>query len=506
MIKLALRLICISLVLCTISSQSPRQWGNYKPKNAASLFTTYVQINGKSYSSVDEYNYRSKVFQQNLRFVLGGKASKFDDNISIESNGDNNIIKIRKSNACDFEMSMNKFFDLSDEEFKSYYLLPAQFFDNEKYNPVSKIITEKAGIPIIADINEGADLIDDAEKLNHYDVQNHGKKSSRRSEKHEGMKELRSCLNSMKSRMDARKLNRPANRGLTKSCEQVINIKSTIQNGNNFNFSYSQSGNNNDYNFSHQFAERKLQTVSYPSKYLAQEFDSYTAIGNVSVPTYLDWEQISSLTPVKDQKKCNSCYVFSATATLEAHNSIINNSTATIAEQEILDCSTENDGCTGGQPYLVYDYIINNGISYDSDYNYTAKVGTCKASRISASRKFSNLRGYVFPKQGVLNIIKALQYGPVVALMHASSEFKYYSSGIYEGQGCTDSDTPNHSAMIYGYNLDTEKPYFLLKNNWGEGWGEEGFYKMAIGSLTSDNMGYCLLAQTRYNVLPILKR
>jgi len=512
MIKLALRVICISIAISAISSQAPDYRAqNGLPKNAAGLFTTYLKVNGKNYSSVDEYNYRSAVFQHNLNFVLGNKASKFTDNISIVANGNNNIIKISQTgNACDFEMSMNKFFDLSDDEFRNYYLLPSKFFDENKYNPVSKIITEESGEPVLATVEDDTDLIDEVIKLDD-DASNKNEKKikgvAQGNGKHRVIQELRSCLNSMKKRMDVKKLAQPKNQGRTQSCQQVINIQSTIKNGQNFNFSYSQNAKqNNDYNFAHQFAERKLQSISYPAKYLAQKFDSYASIGNVKVPTFLDWNQISPLTPVKDQKKCNSCYVFSATAALEAHSGINNNSSQTLSEQEILDCSTENSGCVGGQPYLVYDYVIQNGLAFDRDYAYTAKAGTCRADDISASRKFDNLRGYVFPKPGVLNVIKALQYGPVVILMHASNELKYYYDGIYEGQGCTDDDVPNHSAMIYGYDLTAEKPYFLLKNNWGTGWGDNGYYKMAIGPLTSSNMGYCLLAQTRYNVLPVLKK
>ena len=44
----------------------------------------------------------------------------------------------------------------------------------------------------------------------------------------------------------------------------------------------------------------------------------------------------------------------------------------------------------------------------------------------------------------------------------------------------------------------------LFKNNWGTGWGEWGYYKVEIGSLTDNNFGLCLLANTPYNVMPIV--
>lgn len=94
--------------------------------------------------------------------------------------------------------------------------------------------------------------------------------------------------------------------------------------------------------------------------------------------------------------------------------------------------------------------------------------------------------------------------GPVVAISFASEIFKSYRSGIYSGQGCNIVRDPNHSSLIYGYNFNTPRPYMLLKNNWGTGWGEWGYYKVEIGSLTDDNYGHCLVANTPYNVMPIV--
>ena len=508
--KLAFTLICIALSLSTSMCQlsTPKSASG----NAASLFTMFVRLTGKSYTSVDEFNYRSKVFVQNLAYVLGGKINKLDDSVRVENVDGSSIIKIKRtSNACDFEMSMNKFFDLSDDEFKNYYLLPEQFFDEEKYKPVSKMVTQQNGEAVITELDHTDDLIADVQKLDNNMMAADTKVSKQKNvdEKQKVVEELRTCLNGMKQRREARPVTPPANQGVTNSCRQVLSIKGMIKGFSNIKSSYANNDNDakDKYDFSRQFTERKLQsTLSFTPKYLAQDFNRYAAIGSTRVPMFLDWNQISPLTPVKDQKKCNSCYVFSATSALEAHNGIINDSNDTISEQEILDCSTENEACVGGQPYLVFDYAIKNGLAYDRNYPYTAQAGTCRARNLRASNKFNGLRGYVFPKPGVLNLIKALQYGPVVILMYASNDLKYYYDGIYEGQGCSDNDVPNHSALVYGYDLNAEKPYFLLKNNWGTGWGDAGYYKVAIGPLTSSNMGYCLLAQTKYNVLPVLSR
>ena len=44
----------------------------------------------------------------------------------------------------------------------------------------------------------------------------------------------------------------------------------------------------------------------------------------------------------------------------------------------------------------------------------------------------------------------------------------------------------------------------MLKNNWGLDWGESGYYKLSIGNLSNTNPGICLIAETKYNVIPII--
>lgn len=48
------------------------------------------------------------------------------------------------------------------------------------------------------------------------------------------------------------------------------------------------------------------------------------------------------------------------------------------------------------------------------------------------------------------------------------------SDGVYDDPECT-SDTVNHAVLIVGY---TEE-YWIVKNWWGDDWGEEGYMKIA---------------------------
>lgn len=50
-------------------------------------------------------------------------------------------------------------------------------------------------------------------------------------------------------------------------------------------------------------------------------------------------------------------------------------------------------------------------------------------------------------------ILEALQQGPVVVAHFASESFKFYESGIFDGEGCERFKEVNHTAVIVGYNL-----------------------------------------------------
>ncbi len=119
------------------------------------------------------------------------------------------------------------------------------------------------------------------------------------------------------------------------------------------------------------------------------------------------------------------------------------------------------------------------------------------------NKRFNNLQKYTFVKQNIVELIRAVSKGPVVVAQYVSEQFKFYSNGIFDGEGCN-STRANHTSLIVGYDLNDKNPYFLAKNSWGELWGDKGYYKILIGSIGTDQKGLCLLAATNFNVQPIL--
>lgn len=68
------------------------------------------------------------------------------------------------------------------------------------------------------------------------------------------------------------------------------------------------------------------------------------------------------------------------------------------------------------------------------------------------------------------------------------AELKFYSSGIMEGNACLSSLVLDHSVIIVGWGVLNGIEYWVIKNSWGTGWGENGFGKMLI---KDDGIGVC---------------
>lgn len=453
------------------------------------LFKSYCRVNSKSYSNPEEHNYRFNIFLEN--FEKAAKPLSLEDLKEKLIIKDDRILLIKKEGKCGMRMNLNQFMDMTDEEFKTYHLMGKEFFDEEKYKPVSRIVDEQDGKETVVEIEDDFDPVDEVLKFEQkIGVTPHDPVNFTKNIKRQGFE-------------------------FTVTVKAVNTIKNLYIKSNQKKEEQAEENDDSDFecivdeteekmsmSFPHSFGERRLQQARVHEKFRNYPFKEYKMIGGVKLPVYLNWEKIINMTPVKDQGKCNSCYAFSAMTAVEAHNNLVHDGYETFSEQEILDCSHKNKHCVGGQPFMVFDYIISNGITHDRYYPYRARKSSCRAYGNRAP-KFNKLKGYVFAKKGMVNLIKALQYGPVVVVMYASENLKYYYDGLFEGQGCYGQQV-NHSALLYGYNFNARVPYLMIKNVWGTGWGDRGHFKVKIGSLTNSNRGPCDIANTPYNVFPVM--
>ena len=88
-----------------------------------------------------------------------------------------------------------------------------------------------------------------------------------------------------------------------------------------------------------------------------------------------------------------------------------------------------------------------------------------------------------------------LNNGPVTTAMTLTSAFYAYDKGVLDETLCTGaSPALHHSVIIVGWGVDCGggSEYWILKNSWGDNWGENGFGKVKIHP-GDHGYGVCLL-------------
>ncbi|XP_010536661.1 PREDICTED: KDEL-tailed cysteine endopeptidase CEP1 [Tarenaya hassleriana] len=199
------------------------------------------------------------------------------------------------------------------------------------------------------------------------------------------------------------------------------------------------------------------------------------------VPTSIDWRKKGAVTPVKNQGQCGSCWAFSTVVAVEGINQIKTKDLVSLSEQELVDCdTTENQGCNGGLMDLAFAFIKEKGgITTEAEYPYEASDETC--NKIKENAPAVSIDGHEdVPKNNEDALMKAVAHQPVsVAIDAGSSDFQFYSEGVFTGECGTEL---NHGVAVVGYGttLDGTR-YWIVKNSWGEDWGEKGYIRMQRG-------------------------
>jgi len=198
-------------------------------------------------------------------------------------------------------------------------------------------------------------------------------------------------------------------------------------------------------------------------------------------PPEWDWRANGTVTGVKDQGQCGSCWAFGTIGMVEGTNMLVNGNLVSLSEQDLVDCAKSNnkwpnDGCNGGRSDWASAYIQAKGIDTESSYPYHAKDGSCKQTSPPAAQlaNFATLT-----KSETVLKDTVYQFGPVAVAIDVTDSFANYKSGVWQDPSCKNGEMDlDHCVLVVGYGTDSGKDYWIVKNSWGASWGNKGYILM----------------------------
>ncbi|GJP36725.1 hypothetical protein CLOM_g21201 [Closterium sp. NIES-68] len=200
------------------------------------------------------------------------------------------------------------------------------------------------------------------------------------------------------------------------------------------------------------------------------------------IRAFHSWASLDFLAwPVKNQNDCNASWAYTVVASVEAAYGIAGNQSAPQLSVESLFAAMgligTNKSTAGGSPTDAFEKLVtlegSSGLTGDSD----------PATRYPVQAFERTLfKGYV-------GLMLAVQRQPVVAHIEASAAtfamydgtFKYRDPQCYTGN-------LNHVVLVVGYFITSDDsspnhiapPFWIIRNSWGEEWGDSGHMRMDI--------------------------
>jgi len=228
-----------------------------------------------------------------------------------------------------------------------------------------------------------------------------------------------------------------------------------------------------------------------------------------SLPKQLDWRNVSGvnyMNPVMNQGACGSCYAVAAMdafavrldyAKVQAskYDELLQypSRLTKFSAQDVLSCSSQNQGCDGGYGFLMSKWSEDVGLVPDRCAPFTDADAACTSLKLQGCNmggtryRAANHR-YVGGFYGASdeNSIRAelVKNGPVVMSFEPKEDFMYYKDGIYKSgpnKIHQEWEQVDHAVLLIGYGVEKEQAYWTLQNSWGDDWGEDGYFRMARG-------------------------
>ncbi|WKY10595.1 hypothetical protein Q1695_002728 [Nippostrongylus brasiliensis] len=268
--------------------------------------------------------------------------------------------------------------------------------------------------------------------------------------------------------------------------------------------------------FSKDQMKKKLMDV----KYVAEGPDVEEIIIDADIPDSFDartqWPACQSISTIRDQSDCGSCWAFGASEAMSDRICIASNgkTQVSISADDVLSCCGKKcgNGCEGGYPIEAWRYWVKTGICTGGSYTSQAGCkpypippcghhvnqtfyGDCPTSEYDTpvctnkciagySTSYADDKHFGSSAYNVAKTVAGIQKeimtnGPVEAAYTVYEDFYQYTGGVYVHTA--GASVGGHAVKILGWGVDNKTPYWLVANSWNTDWGENGYFRIVRG-------------------------
>ncbi|XP_067274399.1 cathepsin Bb [Pseudorasbora parva] len=245
--------------------------------------------------------------------------------------------------------------------------------------------------------------------------------------------------------------------------------------------------------------------------------DTVKHAADVKLPVSFDpraeWPYCRSLTQIRDQGSCGSCWAFGAAEAISDRICIHSkgNVTVEISAEDLLSCCDQcGFGCSGGYPAEAWAFWTKSGLVTGGLYGSNEgcrpySIAPCE-HHVNGSRppcsgeqqtlqcvaacipqysapyrqdKHFGYKAYNLPSDQQQIMTELYNNGPVEAAFTVYEDFLLYKTGVY--QHVTGSVLGGHAVKVLGWGEEKGTPYWLVANSWNSDWGDNGYFKIVRG-------------------------
>jgi len=218
-----------------------------------------------------------------------------------------------------------------------------------------------------------------------------------------------------------------------------------------------------------------------------------------------------SMSEVRDQAACGSCWAFGAVEAMTDRICISSagKNMAHLSAADMLSCcGICGFGCDGGEPSSAWEYWVESGVvsggnygtgqgcypyqipSCDHHVNGTLPpcgnevptppcVKKCQNGAVWKSDKHFGASAYSISSTVSDIQTEIMTNGPVEADFTVYEDFLAYKSGVY--QHTSGEELGGHAIKILGWGTDSGTDYWIVANSWNADWGNKGFFNILRG-------------------------